>query len=224
MEETTNWSHPARQSSDIAGSLLLASSGLLLLGVWSALWMAHARFAESGLRLLRWHPVALEEYREACDRGDSTACNDLGVSYERGYGTRPDADVARELFERACGAGLAEACNNQAALLEHGRDSDADMDSALRLYRRACEGGSALGCSNLGALYAMGKGVGRDRAEARWLFERACQAGGALGCQNLVALDEASLRRELQAQSDQVDRARPEAGRDQNSSKGPFAP
>jgi TPR repeat protein len=196
MEPSTFWSHSVGRSSDIAGSLLLTSAGLLLIGAWAAIYSSPAlRLQEEVWTGL--HPMSLEIYEEACDRGDATACNDLGVSYERGYGTTQDDPLALQIFERACRLGSAEACNNQGALLEEARSPGLDPQVVTDLYRHACEGGSALGCSNLGALYAKGKGVEQNRQEARWLFERACQLGGATGCENWVTLLGASQRHEV---------------------------
>jgi TPR repeat protein len=195
MEQSTLWSHSIGRSSDIHGSLLLASAGLLLMGAWAAMLnspVLRRQEVWTGL-----HPMALEIYEEACDRGDATACNDLGVSYQRGYGTRQDDQMALQIFERACRLGSAEACNNQGALLEHEWTTGRDLEAVNDLYRHACEGGSALGCSNLGALFAKGTGVEQNLAEARWLFQRACQLGGATGCENLVTLLEGPQHREL---------------------------
>jgi uncharacterized protein len=190
MEPPTTWTRTTDRSFELHGTLLLASAGLALIGAWAALLSAPVR---DDLGEERWrgaHPLALEEYEEACERGDATACNDLGVSYQRGYGTPQDAELAKLVFERGCRLGSAEACNNQGALLEQRWAAGKDIGVVHDLYRHACDWGSALGCSNLGALYAKGKGVEYNRAEARWLFERACQTGGATGCQNLIELSQ----------------------------------
>ena len=188
MEHPTNWSRSVAASSELPGSLLLLSASVLLVGIWCHLW-----FSESPLSPQQdwkeWHPVALEEFDDACRAGDGTACNDLGVSYQRGYGTTPKSAKALEQFERACRAGSPDGCNNQGAMLERGGGAR-DLERVRELYEQACEQGSALGCSNLGALYAKGKGVPRDAADARWLFERACERGCATGCNNLIVLYE----------------------------------
>jgi uncharacterized protein len=189
MEHPMNWSRSVTSSSELPGSLLLMSAGLLLVGIWCDLWFTRVPLAP-GRDWKEWHPVALEDFHDACQAGNGTACNDLGVSYERGYGTTPKPGKALEQFERACRAGSPDGCNNQGAMLERGWGAAGDLGRIRELYRHACETGSALGCSNLGALYAKGKGVPRDTADARWLFERACQNGCATGCNNLIVLDE----------------------------------
>jgi hypothetical protein len=172
-------------------SLLLTSAALFLLGTWAAMWFSALPDAQADQP--GQQPTTFESYQQSCARGDATACNNLGVSYHRGYGSARDDEAARELFERACSAGNAEACNNQAALTEQ-RALGAEGQPVRELYERSCEGGSALGCSNLGALYAKGKGVRRDKAAARRLFERACLAAVPTACRNLAALDQATLR------------------------------
>jgi TPR repeat protein len=189
MEHTTNWSRSVASSSELPGSLLLMSAGLLLVGTWCDLWFTRALLSPWH-DSQEWHPVALEEFHHACQAGDGTACNDLGVSYLHGYGTTPRPGKALEQFERACRAGSPDGCNNQGAMLERARSAPRELERARELYRQACEKGSGLGCSNLGTLYAKGRGVPRDTAEARGLFERACQMGSATGCNNWIALDE----------------------------------
>jgi TPR repeat protein len=189
MEHPTNWSRSVASSSELPGSLLLTGAGLLLVGTWCDLWFTRAPLSPQQ-DWKEWHPVALEELHDACQAGEGTACNELGVSYLHGYGTAPRSGKALEQFERACHAGSPDGCNNQGAMLERAWGTPRDLKRAHELYRQACQRGSALGCSNLGALYAKGQGVPRDIAEARWLFERACQQGSATGCDNLIVLDE----------------------------------
>ena len=110
-------------------------------------------------------------FATACEEGDATACNDLGVCYQRGYWVSPDSRSAFRLFDRACSDGSADGCSNLGAL-----------------YEQACNDGAALGCSNLGALYARGVFLHRDRPVARRLFSLACESGSATGCSNLLAL------------------------------------
>ena len=188
MEPPAALERSSERSLDLHRTLLFASATLALVGAWTALLSAPVRSEQDDERWRGAGPPALDAYEAACERGDASACNDLGVSHQRGRGTPQDDERARLAFERACRLGSAEACNNQGALLEQQWAAGKDIGVVHDLYRHACDSGSALGCSNLGALYAKGKGVEYNRAEARWLFERACQAGGATGCQNLLEL------------------------------------
>jgi TPR repeat protein len=192
------------RTSEIQGSLLLTNATMLLFGAWTSLALAalplRALAPEDADAAQRRHPLMLEEYDVGCQSGNLDACNDLGVAYQRGYGTEPDSDVALDIFARACRGGHAEACSNQGALLERAWQQGADITPVVDAYSRACSRGAGLGCSNLGALYAVGKGVAPHRASATWYFERACQLGSAIGCENQAVLLEeeaASQRRPI---------------------------
>jgi len=166
MEPSTSWSSSSGRSSDIQGSLLVALAGSLLIGAWTTLGFSAAPQAAEQPIAITTHPLALEEYDVPCRGGDVTACNNLGVSYQRGYGTEPDDGIALQLFERACHAGSADACNNLGALLEQEWLPNEDIALIRDSYELACNHGSGLCCSNLGALHARGRGVRRDSALA----------------------------------------------------------
>ena len=188
LTHSIRWSRAAARWSEIQGSLLFTNAVVLLVGAWATLGVASVPDAASEEPIRRAHPLALEEYDSGCESGDAAACNNLGVSYHRGYGTEPDTDRALELFTRACQMGSAQACNNQGALLDRAWVDGVDAAPMVDAYDRACNGGYALGCSNIGALHAYGKGVTHDEPLARWYFERACQMGSPEGCENLLVL------------------------------------
>ena len=125
-------------------------------------------------------------FQRACDLGDASGCNKLGLAFEGGEGVPQDYERAMDLFSRACSGGFAEGCNNQGALYEHGRGVAENLGDAQRLYAQACRHGSGLGCSNLGVLYAQGRGVPVNREEAAKLFREACSLGSSVGCNNVV--------------------------------------
>ncbi len=128
---------------------------------------------------------AAGQYQAACGRGDSEACNALGVLYRTGREVPPDPFTAVAFFSNACGSGSADGCNNLGVMHEQGAGVPRDLSAARNAYERACDGGSGLGCSNLGALYHFGRGVAPDQEKARTLFEQACSAGTEIGCENL---------------------------------------
>lgn len=138
-------------------------------------------------------PQAARLFQRACDLGNASGCNNLGLAFESGLGVPQDYQRAFELFERACGGGFAEGCNNQGALYEHGQGVALNLGDAQRLYAQACNHGAALGCSNLGVLYAEGRGVEADPAQAMQLFSDACSAGSSVGCNNLVEAEHRSV-------------------------------
>jgi TPR repeat protein len=125
-------------------------------------------------------------FQRACDLGDASGCNKLGLAFESGDGVPQDYERAMDLFGRACSGGFAEGCNNQGALYEHGLGVPENLGDAQRLYSQACRHGSGLGCSNLGVLYAQGRGVPMNREQAAQLFREACSLGSSVGCNNVV--------------------------------------
>ena len=185
------------RSSEIHGSLLLTNATVLLFGAWASLVVAalplRALAPEDAGGAKRHHPLMLEEYDDGCQAGNLDACNDLGVAYQRGYGTEADSGIALDIFAQACHGGHAEACSNQGALLERAWQQDGDITPVVDAYSRACSRGAGLGCSNLGALYAVGKGVALHHASASWYFERACALGSAIGCENQAVLREEEM-------------------------------
>jgi hypothetical protein len=130
--------------------------------------------------------LAARLFQRACDLGDASGCNYLGLAFQSGQGVPQDYERAMDWFGRACSGGFAEGCNNEGALYEHGQGVPENLGDAQRLYTQACRHGSGLGCSNLGALYAQGRGVAPNPAEAARLFREACNAGSSVGCNNLL--------------------------------------
>ncbi len=50
------------------------------------------------------------EYKKACDVGDASGCNKLGIMYVKGQVVKQNYQRAKELFEKSCNAGNAEGC------------------------------------------------------------------------------------------------------------------
>jgi hypothetical protein len=144
------------------------------------------RFAAGSGGVTKDEALGARLFQRACELGDASGCNKLGLAFESAEGVPQDYERAMDLFSRACSGGFAEACSNQGALYEHGRGVPENLGDAQRLYTQACRHGSGLGCSNLGVLYALGRGVPVDREEAAQLFREACSLGSSVGCNNVV--------------------------------------
>src|SRR5580698_3895065 len=115
----------------------------------------------------------------ACKGGDTAACVDLGIDYERGRGVPADPARAVPLYRQGCDAKVAAGCSNLGQLYDRGAGVPKDPLMAARLYRRACDDGSPLGCNNLGLDYKDGVGVDPDDARAARLFDDACERDNA---------------------------------------------
>jgi uncharacterized protein len=124
-------------------------------------------------------PEAMGAYRNAADKGSTTAMVELGVMLGTGTGVPKDEAQARRLFERAAEAGNPRGVTNLAALTG---GAPSDPVRARALFARAAETGSAEAQYQLGLMTADGIGGPRDDVTARAWFEKAATQGhpGAL--------------------------------------------
>jgi TPR repeat protein len=124
---------------------------------------------------------AAKTYRQAADRGSTSAMVELGVMLATGSGIAKDEAAARMLFERAAEAGNPRGVTNLAAL---GNDAGVPSDpiKARALLARSAEKNSAEAQYRLGLMMQDGVGGPKDDIAARALFEKAAAQGhpGAL--------------------------------------------
>ncbi|MGP1581066.1 MAG: tetratricopeptide repeat protein, partial [Wolinella sp.] len=78
---------------------------------------------------------ALKFFTLACDKGNATACQNLGSMYYNGKGVPQDWVKGAGYFKRACDAGVWVACSNFA--LYH-YDSG-NQSKAAQYFEKACE-------------------------------------------------------------------------------------
>ena len=65
---------------------------------------------------------AADEYKKACDSGNTDGCNNLGVLYVKGQEVNQSYLKAKVFFEKSCNAGNTEGCEKYAitkSLIEH---------------------------------------------------------------------------------------------------------
>jgi hypothetical protein len=79
---------------------------------------------------------------DACQHGESGACNELGERHTHGDGVSKDYDRAAKLFQRACAGGEMAACTNLGILYRVGEGVSQDELRAERLFQLACNGGA----------------------------------------------------------------------------------
>ena len=85
----------------------------------------------------------LQTAREAAQRGDPQAQNDLGEQYEYGRGVSKDMVQALAWYQQSTSQGLASGQNNLARAYEAGRGIEKDLVKAVDLYRLAAAQGHA---------------------------------------------------------------------------------
>ena len=114
---------------------------LLLLLCWAALLAACSRTEET---------EAVRQLRQAAERGDAEAQNNLGVSYDHGDGIAKDDAEAVRWYRLAAEQGHAKAQNNLGTMYKFGVGVPKDAVAAVRWYRLAAEQGHAKAQYNLG--------------------------------------------------------------------------
>ncbi len=126
----------------------------------------------------RQWPDAIGAYRQAADKGSTSAMVELGVLFATGSGVAKDQAQARALFERAAQAGNPRGAINLAALVNSG-DALSNSVEARTLLARAAETNSAEAQYQLGVMLANGTGGPKDDVGARALFAKAAEQGHA---------------------------------------------
>jgi TPR repeat protein len=117
----------------------------------------------------RQMPEAMSAYRQAADKGSTSAMVELGVMFGTGTGVPKDDAQARALFERAAAAGNPRGVTNLAAL----GGPPSDPARARALLARSADANSAEAQYQLGLMIAEGVGGPKDDVAARGLFEKA---------------------------------------------------
>ncbi|MDC3956086.1 sel1 repeat family protein [Polyangium jinanense] len=121
--------------------------------------------------------------RDACDRGDSASCVELGALLEQDK--RKDIDGAVALYRRACDDGYGSGCGKLGNMHYRGLGVPRDDKRYDELLHRACDLGHAQSCSWLGTRFADGMGTTKDPAKAMALYRRACGLGSPMGCRDV---------------------------------------
>jgi TPR repeat protein len=132
-------------------------------------------------------PEAVGAFRQAGDKGSTSAMVELGVLLATGSAGPKDEAQARALFERAAAAGNPRGAINLMAL--GGATSDPSRIRAL--LSRAAETNSAEAQYQLGLMMAEGTGGPRDDTGARALFEKAAAQNHAGALERMGAFAEA---------------------------------
>ncbi len=86
----------------------------------------------------------------ACNRGNASACEEVGIRYITGQGVRVNGYKALKYLSIACRAGSAGACNTMAFIYADGEGGvRQDYKKALYYWRKACWRGDRTACANI---------------------------------------------------------------------------
>jgi hypothetical protein len=134
---------------------------------------------------------------------------------------RASGETTLAVWLEAARGGDEEAATVVGEVYERGLAGQPDYASAAGWYRRAAEAGSARAKVNLGYLYERGLGVARDGAEAlRWYRAAAgASTGLALDPGDAGTVDDARLRREVDALREEIDRLQRELATARNAAR-----
>ena len=116
---------------------------------------------------------AAAAFRQAADKGNSSAMVELGVMLGTGNGVATDTGQARALFEKAAEAGNPRGVTNLAALTG---GTPTNAVKARELLMKAADSNPEAQYQ-LGLMLADGSGGPKDDAGARALFEKAAALG-----------------------------------------------
>ncbi|MCP3901851.1 MAG: sel1 repeat family protein [Desulfobacteraceae bacterium] len=94
------------------------------------------------LRRNRKFPEAIEKYKQCCDSGDPSSCNEYAVMKQLIDG---DKETAHFYYKKACDMGLGTACANLAAFAFKG----GKKDKGMRFLKEACNKGHTSSCSEI---------------------------------------------------------------------------
>ena len=123
---------------------------------------------------------AVQTLRSWAARGDASAQNDLGASYESGAGVNQNDAQAAFWYRKAADQGLAVAENNMGRLYARGQGVQRDYAEAMKWFQKAATQGDGEAMNNIGRLYGEGDGVPQDKVEAlKWLYRASARYAAA---------------------------------------------
>ncbi|HEY9789973.1 MAG TPA: SEL1-like repeat protein [Candidatus Obscuribacterales bacterium] len=154
-------------------------------GYVDALWVLGVRYFRGGNGVPRDFKQAAFYFKQAADKGQVQAANDLGFCYQHGAGVDQDYAKAAVLYQKAADAGLPEAQNNLGYLYVQGKGVPRDDAKAVALFRSSAEAHDSDAQSNLGWMYQNGRGVEKDMDQAMQWYHRASAHGSPAAQYNL---------------------------------------
>ncbi|MGI9439961.1 MAG: tetratricopeptide repeat protein [Parvibaculales bacterium] len=113
---------------------------------------------------------AVKWYRQAAERGDAGAQNNLGVMYNNGEGVIKNDKTAVKWFRQAAVQGNALAQFNLGLMYARGEGVARDYNEAAEWYRQAAEQGMAGAQNSLGLTYEYGWGVAQNNKTAYMFY------------------------------------------------------
>lgn len=110
---------------------------------------------------------AFELYTIAANLGSTDGLHNMGLCYEKGYGTEKDPEKAFEYYLKAAETyEFADYYIYVGYCYEYGIGVEKDIDKAIEYYELSTKDGDGSGWSDIGYIYEQGKSVDRDYYKA----------------------------------------------------------
>ena len=137
---------------------------------------------------------AMKYFRQAAEAGNASAQFNLGLLYDKGYGTTQNYAEAAKWYRMAAEKGNVSAQSGLGYLYYNGKGVAKDNTEALKWYRLAAEKGNSAALNNLALMYERGEGVNKDLNEALRLYQKAVDAGSETARKNLELLQKSMAK------------------------------
>lgn len=122
---------------------------------------------------------AFATMRKIAGKGDASAAYHLGLMYEYGEGTKPDAALAIKWLTRAADSGSVAAARQLGTLHLDGTDAVQDFGAARDWFAVAARAGDRTALRDLGEMNAEGFGAPADPVKAYAYYAAAAARGDA---------------------------------------------
>lgn len=152
----------------------------LLITAISGIFIANAPLAAQSKDLTP--KQNFDQAKTDCAEGIMAACNNVGASYGRGFGTKKNIQKAQEFYTKACFGDIGDACNNLALMYNNKRELGINHERARGFMKKGCDLKSVNACSNLASFLRGGIGGEKDLINARVISQNACENGAPQAC------------------------------------------
>jgi hypothetical protein len=125
------------------------------------------------------YQAAMTLWKEAADRGNADAEDNIGQLYEEGDGVNQDYGQAMQWYQRAAQDGSASALGDIGDLYKNGSGVERSFATALQWYRKAAAQDDPHAQIEIGLMYENGQAVKADAGAALQWYRKAADQGSA---------------------------------------------
>jgi TPR repeat protein len=115
---------------------------------------------------------AVSWFRKSADQGNSQAQLNLGVMYQKGFGTEENNEQAVSWFRKSAEQGNSDAQLNLGAMYQYGDGVDKSNEQAVSWYRKSADQDNRDAQVSLGVMYQNGDGVEQSNDNALFWYQK----------------------------------------------------